>query len=83
MQLNLKSNHKPVQDYYQALRQMKQLSLLHEGAVAPQFANLLRNSMKTVATIIKRPYLSEIVAGTNIRLSAFHPLPGSFNSNNR
>jgi hypothetical protein len=42
MQLNLKSNHKPVQDYYKALHEVRQLSLLHEGALAPQFANLLR-----------------------------------------
>lgn len=40
--LNLKPNHKAVRDYYAALGQTQQLSLLHEGAVAPHFANLLR-----------------------------------------
>ena len=41
--LNLKSNHKPVKDYYAALQETtRQMSLLHEGAVAPHFANLLR-----------------------------------------
>ena len=42
MLFNLKANHKPVQEYYKALRDIKQLSLFHEGAVAPAFANLLR-----------------------------------------
>ncbi len=42
MPLNLKANHKPVQEYYKALRDVQQLSLFHEGAVAPAFANLLR-----------------------------------------
>lgn len=41
-QLNLKSSHKPVRDYYAALKDVRQLSLLHEGAVSPAFANLLR-----------------------------------------
>jgi predicted helicase len=41
--LNLKPNHKPVLEYYKALHQTSgQMSLLHEGAVAPHFANLLR-----------------------------------------
>jgi hypothetical protein len=40
--LNLKPTHKPVRDYFKALKKVQQLSLLHEGAVAPQFANLLR-----------------------------------------
>ena len=40
--LNLKTSHKPVRDYYVALKEVQQLSLLHEGAVAPVFANLLR-----------------------------------------
>ncbi len=40
--LTLKPNHKAVRDYYAALSQTQQLSLLHEGAVAPHFANLLR-----------------------------------------
>ncbi|MBE2225507.1 MAG: N-6 DNA methylase, partial [Anaerolineae bacterium] len=40
--LNLKPTHQPVKEYYKALGDIQQLSLLHEGAVAPQFANLLR-----------------------------------------
>lgn len=37
--LSLKANHKPVCDYYKALKEMSQLSLLHEGAVAPHSLN--------------------------------------------
>ncbi len=40
--LNLKPTHKIVTNYYKALAQSGQLSLLHEGAVAPHFAALLR-----------------------------------------
>lgn len=40
--LNLKPTHQPIRDYYSGLKQIGQLSLLHEGAVAPHFANLLR-----------------------------------------
>jgi hypothetical protein len=40
--LNLKASHQPVKEYYKALADMQQMSLLHEGAVAPAFANLLR-----------------------------------------
>ncbi len=41
-QLNLKPAHKIIANYYKALAESGQLSLLHEGAVAPHFAALLR-----------------------------------------
>ena len=40
--LNLKPTHKIVTHYYKAVTESGQLSLLHEGAVAPHFAALLR-----------------------------------------
>ncbi len=40
--LNLKPNHKAVQTYYKEIRQKKQLSFFHEGAVAPHFSKLLQ-----------------------------------------
>ena len=40
--LNLKPTHKIVTHYYKAVAESGQLSLLHEGAVAPHFAALLR-----------------------------------------
>ncbi len=41
-QLNLKPSQKIIANYYKALAESGQLSLLHEGAVAPHFAALLR-----------------------------------------
>lgn len=41
--LSLKSNHRAIREYYENVAQItQQLSLHHEGAVAPHFANLLR-----------------------------------------
>ncbi|MCB9421260.1 MAG: N-6 DNA methylase [Ardenticatenaceae bacterium] len=55
--LNLKPTHKPVQDYYKALRQTtKQMSLLHEGAVAPHFANLLRACASRVGWTLQEQF---------------------------
>lgn len=47
-QLSLKPTHKIVTNYYDALIESKQMSLLHEGAVAPHFAALLRTAAGTV-----------------------------------
>lgn len=41
--LKLKPTHKAIRDYYDGLQTMKQTGTLHEGAVAPMFANLLRH----------------------------------------
>ena len=41
--LNLKSTHKPVQNYYEALRQFKTIDVSHEGAVRSAFQTLLEN----------------------------------------
>ena len=41
--LTLKPHYKAVRTYYQEIKQhTQQLSLIHEGNVAPHFANLLR-----------------------------------------
>jgi predicted helicase len=39
--LNLKPTHKPVQNYYEALRQFKTIGVSHEGAVRSAFQTLL------------------------------------------
>ena len=39
--LNLKPTHKPVQNYYEALRQFKTIGVAHEGAVRSAFQTLL------------------------------------------
>src|SRR2546430_1148878 len=41
--LNLKPTHKPVQNYYEALRQFKSLGVSHEGAVRSAFQTLLEH----------------------------------------
>lgn len=55
--LNLKPTHKPVQDYYTALAQTtQQMSLLHEGAIAPHFANLLRACASRVGWTLQEQF---------------------------
>ncbi|HBB93902.1 MAG TPA: hypothetical protein DC054_00800 [Blastocatellia bacterium] len=41
--LNLKPTHKPVQNYYDALRQFKNIGIAHEGAVRSAFQTLLEH----------------------------------------
>ncbi|HEX7720613.1 MAG TPA: type ISP restriction/modification enzyme [Pyrinomonadaceae bacterium] len=41
--LNLKPTHKPVQNYYEALRQFKTIGVSHEGAVRSAFQTLLEH----------------------------------------
>lgn len=55
--LNLKPTHKPIQEYYAALDQtIQQMSLLHEGAVAPHFANLLRACASRVGWTLQEQF---------------------------
>ena len=46
--LNLKPTHKPIQDYYDALKQYEQHDLTHEGTVSNPFAILLDLCAKRV-----------------------------------
>ena len=41
--LSLKSNHKPIKEYYQALDQFNRLGVAHEGAVQSAFQHLLES----------------------------------------
>jgi hypothetical protein len=41
--LNLKPTHKPVQKYYDALRQFKSIGVSHDGAVRSAFQTLLEH----------------------------------------
>lgn len=41
--LNLKPNHKAVKEYYEAVSNLSELGVEHEGAVSPSFAALLRH----------------------------------------
>ena len=40
--LNIRPSHKPVRAYYDAISDLNELGVSHEGAVAPAFASLLR-----------------------------------------
>lgn len=42
MSLSLKPNHKVITEYYREMQKARETKQLHEGAVAPHFANLLR-----------------------------------------
>ncbi len=56
--LNLKASHKPVKDYYEALSNLTDRGIIHEGAVSPAFASLLRHCASQFGhTLIeKSPY---------------------------
>jgi hypothetical protein len=41
--LNLKPTHRPVQGYYDSLRQFKNIDVSNEGAVRSAFQNLLEH----------------------------------------
>ena len=41
--LNIKSTHKPIEDYYDALDQLDQLGFTHETAVRSAFQSLLQH----------------------------------------
>ena len=40
--LNLKTSHKPIKDYFEAINNLSSRGVSHEGAVSPVFASLLR-----------------------------------------
>jgi hypothetical protein len=54
--LNLKPHHKSIQVYYESLQEAGQLSLLHEGNVAPHFANLLRSCARQMSWTLAEQY---------------------------
>ncbi|MDE0398604.1 MAG: N-6 DNA methylase, partial [Candidatus Poribacteria bacterium] len=52
-QLNLKSNHKAIRDYYTTLQQYEQQGITHEGAVSSPFDTLLQSCTKQMnATLV-------------------------------
>jgi hypothetical protein len=54
--LNLKPHHKSIQVYYESVQEAGQLSLLHEGNVAPHFANLLRSCARQMSWTLAEQY---------------------------
>ena len=64
--LNLKHTHKPIKDYYKALKQYEQHDLTHEGAVSSPFAILLDVYAKRVKATFVPQYPMRTAAGNNI-----------------
>lgn len=64
--LNLKPTHKPVQNYYEALRQFKTIGVSHEGAVRSAFQTLLEHC--------GRQFAWKLVPEWQIRRNHGHPL---------
>jgi predicted helicase len=64
--LNLKPTHKPVQNYYEALRQFKTIGVSHEGAVRSAFQTLLEHC--------GRQFGWKLVAEWQIKRNHGHPL---------
>ena len=64
--LNLKPTHKPVQNYYEALRQFKTIGVSHEGAVRSAFQTLLEHC--------GRQFDWKLVAEWQIKRNHGHPL---------
>jgi predicted helicase len=64
--LNLKPTHKPVQNYYDALRQFKTIGISHEGAVRSAFQTLLEHC--------GRQFGWKLVAEWQIKRNHGHPL---------
>jgi predicted helicase len=64
--LNLKPTHKPVQNYYEALRQFKTIGVSHEGAVRSAFQTLLEHC--------GRQFGWKLVAEWQVKRNHGHPL---------
>ena len=67
-QLNLKSSHKAIRDYYATLQQYAQHDIRHEGAVSNPFAFLLDACAKQVDATLVPQYPMRTPAGNRIVL---------------
>ena len=67
-QLNLKSSHKAIRDYYATLQQYAQHDITHEGAVSNPFAFLLDACAKQVDATLVPQYPMRTPAGNRIVL---------------
>ena len=65
-ELNLKPTHKPIRDYYEALKQYDQLGVRHEGAVSNPFAFLLATCAKRVGVTLEPQHAMRSPKGNRI-----------------
>ncbi len=64
--LNLKSNHKPIRDYYATLHQYQQHDIRHEGAVSSPFETLLHTCAKQINATLVPQYPMRAPKGNRI-----------------
>ena len=64
--LNLKSTHKPIRDYYEALEEYAQHNITHEGAVSNPFAFLLATCAKRVGVTLEPQHAMRSPKGNRI-----------------
>ena len=64
----LKSRHKVVKDYFAEVHKLTQLGAVHEGAVAPAFANLLRAAAQPFGWTLAEQYPRTVHGGQTIRV---------------
>ncbi len=64
--LNLKPNHKAIQDYYATLQEYEQQGIRHEGAVSNPFAFLLDSCTKQIKGTFIAQYAMQTAAGKRI-----------------
>ena len=64
----LKSTHKVVKDYFAEIHRLTQLGAVHEGAVAPAFANLLRAAAQPFGWTLAEQYARAARGGQAIRI---------------
>ena len=65
-QLNLKSNHKAIRDYYATLQQYEQQGITHEGAVSSPFDTLLHACARQVNGTFVPQYPKQTAKGNRI-----------------
>lgn len=64
--LNLKPTHKPIRDYYDALKQYDHLDIKHEGAVSSPFAHLLATCGKKAGVTLEPQHAMRNPKGNRI-----------------
>ncbi len=64
----LKATHKVVKDYFAEVHKLTQLGAVHEGAVAPAFANLLRAAAQPFGWTLAEQYARTVHGGQAIRV---------------
>lgn len=64
----LKPTHKVVRDYFAEIHKLTQLGAVHEGAVAPAFANLLRAAAQPFGWTLAEQYARTADGGQAIRI---------------